>query len=196
MGAISPEAVVKGAALALRSRGFRCLSWATAPDRPLLARHDHPRSRVEIVHADEAIAMGEAPKEAVLRKPRASILVAAEMLGHDAADALVSAGNTGALVLACGRHIPLVPGTSRAGLAALIPARRRDAEDIGFVLLIDVGATSTPRRSSSPTSPPSARRTCARRSASPPRAWPSSISARRPRRATRCCGRLTRYSPA
>ena len=142
-GDFAPEAVVRGVALALsEAEGFRCLLVGDSERvGPLLARQDHPRSRVELVHADEAIAMGEAPKEAVLRKPRASNLVAAEMLGHDAADALVSAGNTGALVLACGRHIPLVPGTSRAGLAALIPARRRDAEDIGFVLLIDVGAT-------------------------------------------------------
>jgi len=142
-GDFAPEAVVKGVALALsEAEGFHCLLVGDrARIAPLLARHPHPGSRVDIVHAEEAIAMDESPKEAILRKPRASILVAAAMLGRDEADALVSAGNTGAVVLASSRHIPVVPGTSRAGLAALLPARRRDAEDRGFVLLIDVGAT-------------------------------------------------------
>ena len=142
-GDLAPEAVVKGVVLALsEAEGFHCLLVGDrARVTVLLARHPHPRSRVEIVHAEEVIGMDEPPKEAVLRKPRASVLVAAGMLGRDEADALVSAGNTGAVVLASARHLPVVPGTSRAGLAALIPARRREAGDLGFVLLIDVGAT-------------------------------------------------------
>ncbi len=142
-GDFAPEAVVKGVARALsEAEGFTCvLVGDQARIAPLVEHHPLPRSRVEIVHAEEVIGMDEPPKEAVLRKPRASILMAAGMLGREEADALVSAGNTGAVVLACSRHVPVVPGTSRAGLAALLPARRRDADDRGFVLLIDVGAT-------------------------------------------------------
>lgn len=139
----APEAVVRGAARALTEKdGFRCILVGDEERiSPVLSRYDHPQSRVEIVHTDEAIAMDEAPKEAVLRKRRASVLVGAEMLGREEADALVSAGSTGALVLGAARHVPMIPGTSRSGLAALIPARRRRAQDRGFVLLIDVGAT-------------------------------------------------------
>jgi glycerol-3-phosphate acyltransferase PlsX len=139
----APQAVVRGAAQALREQeGFRCiLVGDQSRIRPLLARTDHPQSRVEIVHTDEHIAMDEPPKEAVLRKSRASVLVAALLLGRDGADALVSAGNTGALVLGAARHVPMISGTSRSGLAALIPTRRQQSEDHGFVLLIDVGAT-------------------------------------------------------
>jgi glycerol-3-phosphate acyltransferase PlsX len=139
----APEAVVRGTLEALASaEGFHCiLVGDTARVQPLLARADAPLSRVEILHADEAIGMDEPPKEAVLRKPRASVLAAAQLLGRDAADGLVSAGSTGALILAAARHVPLIPGTARSGLAALIPARRGGPEDLGFTLLIDVGAT-------------------------------------------------------
>jgi glycerol-3-phosphate acyltransferase PlsX len=99
------------------------------------------RGVAEVVHTDEAIAMDEPPKEAVLQKRRASVLVGAELLGRDEADALVSAGSTGALVLGAARHVPMIPGTARSGLAALVPTRSGAAGDRGFVLLIDVGAT-------------------------------------------------------
>ena len=139
----APEAIIRGVADALcEEDGFRCLLVGDeARIKPLLARCRHPQSRVEIIHTDEHIAMDEPPKEAVLRKRRASVLVGAELLGRDEADALVSAGSTGALVLGAARHVPMIPGTSRSGLAALVPTRRGLAADRGFVLLIDVGAT-------------------------------------------------------
>ncbi|MFQ5458037.1 MAG: phosphate acyltransferase PlsX [Myxococcota bacterium] len=139
----APDAAIRGAARALaEADGFRCI--LVGDERKIssvLSRCEHPASRVEIAHTDEAIGMDEPAREAILKKPRASVLVGAEMLGHDGADALVSAGSTGALVLGAARHLPMIPGTSRSGLAALIPTRRRNPEDRGFVLLIDVGAT-------------------------------------------------------
>jgi glycerol-3-phosphate acyltransferase PlsX len=139
----APGEIVRGVAMALREAdGFRCLLVGDdARIRPLLAACDHPPSRVEIVHTDDAIAMGESAKEAVLARRRASIMVAARLLARDEAEALVSAGNTGALILSAAAHVPMIPGTSRAGLAALLPTRRKHPEDRGFVLLIDVGAT-------------------------------------------------------
>ncbi len=139
----APEAVVRGVAEALRETdGFRCILVGNERTlAPLIARHAPPLSRVDILHTEEFIAMDEPPKEAVLQKRRASVLLGAEILGRNEADALVSAGSTGALVLGAARHVPMITGTARSGLAALVPTRRRAAGDRGFVLLIDVGAT-------------------------------------------------------
>jgi phosphate acyltransferase len=58
------------------------------------------------------------------------------------AEALVSAGNTGACVLACARNFTLIPGVRRAALAAVYPTRRsRGEKDDPFSLILDVGAT-------------------------------------------------------
>jgi phosphate acyltransferase len=59
-----------------------------------------------------------------------------------AADALVSAGHTGASVLACARHWNKIPGVRRAPLAAVYPTEtRRGEKDDPFSLILDVGAT-------------------------------------------------------
>ena len=55
-------------------------------------------SKFEIVHTDECIGMDEDPKETVKEKENASINIAAKMVNENHVDALVSAGNTGALM--------------------------------------------------------------------------------------------------
>jgi phosphate acyltransferase len=68
--------------------------------------------------------------------------VAAGLVAAGQAEALVSAGNTGASVLACARHFRLIPGVRRAALAAVYPTEiRRGAKEDPFSLLLDVGAT-------------------------------------------------------
>ena len=75
-------------------------------------------------------------------KPDASIFVAARLVAEGRGGALVSAGNTGASVLACARNFALIPGVRRAGLAAVYPTEiRRGEKDDPFSLLLDVGAT-------------------------------------------------------
>jgi glycerol-3-phosphate acyltransferase PlsX len=86
--------------------------------------------------------MDEKPQEALAGKPEASILVAARLVARGDADALVSAGNTGACVLACARHFKLIEGVRRAALAAVFPTEmRRGEKDDPFSLILDVGAT-------------------------------------------------------
>jgi len=103
-------------------------------------RHDGGRVRVH--HAASVIHMDEKPRQAVAAKPDASILEAAELVARGEADALVSAGNTGASVLACARKFELVPGIRRAALAAVYPTElRRGAKNDPFSLMLDVGAT-------------------------------------------------------
>ena len=107
-----------------------------------LRNHRHDISFLSIHHAGQAIDMAEKPREAVEAKPDASILVAARLVAQGQADALVSAGNTGASILACARHFQKLPGVPRTALAAVVPTeRRRGPHDDPFSLLLDVGAT-------------------------------------------------------
>jgi glycerol-3-phosphate acyltransferase PlsX len=106
-----------------------------------LDRHPHDASRIEIVPATGAIGMDEKPREAIAAKPEASLCVATRLLRDDGADALVSAGSTGALVLASAQWLPRIHGIERAALAAVYPTPDRGPNRDRFALMLDVGAT-------------------------------------------------------
>ncbi|HEV8323545.1 MAG TPA: phosphate acyltransferase PlsX [Myxococcota bacterium] len=143
-GDSAPEEIVRGVALA--SVGPRPLQLMLVGDErrisALLAQEEHDAERIEIFHAPEAIGMDEKPGEAIRRKKRASILVGAELVAADQGDALVSAGNTGACVLACSTKFKKIPGVKKAGLASVYPTEARHGEkEDPFSLILDVGAT-------------------------------------------------------
>jgi glycerol-3-phosphate acyltransferase PlsX len=139
-----PAEVVRGAAqLSLESPHIHTL---LVGDRAViddaLAETKHNGERISVQHASEYITMEEKPGEALARKPDASVAVAARLVAEGEADALVSAGNTGACVLSCARHFQLLPGVRRAALASVYPTRtRRGEKDDPFSLILDVGAT-------------------------------------------------------
>lgn len=140
----APDEIVKGAAeasLQLRDAEIILVGDARAIGRVLpTVRHDGGRIRVH--HAPDVVHGDEKPAEALNAKPGASILVAAQLVANGEGDALVSAGNTGASVLACARTWKLIPGVKRAALAAVYPTElRRGERDDPFSLLLDVGAT-------------------------------------------------------
>lgn len=140
----APDEIVRGVAeLSLLASDLQIvLVGDEAAISTLLATQKHAAERLSIHHAPDFIAMDEKPNEALTRKPNASISVAARLVAEGAADALVSAGNTGAAVLACSRHFRRIPGVTRAALAAVYPTdRRRGEKDDPFSLLLDVGAT-------------------------------------------------------
>ncbi|HVO30115.1 MAG TPA: phosphate acyltransferase PlsX, partial [bacterium] len=141
-GDFGPRVTVEAAAMISRDTSIRVLLVGN-PDviREELARHPHETSRIEILPAMEVVGMAEKPKEALLAKRDASINVAARAVASGQADALVSAGSTGALVLASAKHIPLIEGVKRAALAAVYPTRERSFSNDRFALILDVGAT-------------------------------------------------------
>jgi glycerol-3-phosphate acyltransferase PlsX len=106
-----------------------------------LARVPHRRDRIDVLHASQAVGMAEKPRQALDDKPDCSLLVASRALAEGAADGLVSAGSTGAVVLATARHVPLIEGVRRAALAAVYPTQKRRQNRDRFALLLDVGAT-------------------------------------------------------
>lgn len=108
----------------------------------VLSEVRHSGERISVHHAPDFVGMDEKPGEALARKPDASICVAARLVAEGEADALVSAGNTGAGVLACARFFKLIPGVRRAALAAVFPTRQRHGQKQDpFSLILDVGAT-------------------------------------------------------
>lgn len=140
----APDEVVRGVALvSLESPHIQTLLVGdVARMSALLARTRHDPERIALHHAGEAVRMDEKPADALDRKPECSINVAARLVASGAAHALVSAGNTGASVLACARHFHRIPGVRRAPLAAVYPTEiRRGEKDDPFSLILDVGAT-------------------------------------------------------
>src|SRR5437879_12539419 len=76
---------------------------------------------ISIVDCRDAIGMDEDPHEAVKNRRDASLLVAARAVAEGRAAAMVSAGNTGACVLACARDFRLLKGIRRAAVASVYP---------------------------------------------------------------------------
>lgn len=95
---------------------------------------------IEIVHASEVVEMGESPAVAIRRKKDSSISRSIELVRDGKADAIFSAGNTGAAVAAATLKLRTLPGVDRPVIAAIMPTPRAP-----FVLL-DAGANpdSTP----------------------------------------------------
>lgn len=140
----APGEIIKGAAEAsLKARNIELILVGDANlIGRLLPRMRHDGGRIRVHHAASVIHMDEKPSEALASKPDASIVVAADLVARGEGDALVSAGNTGASVLACARRWKLIEGVRRSALAAVYPTElRRGEKDDPFSLILDVGAT-------------------------------------------------------
>ena len=94
---------------------------------------------LELIEAADVIVMDEKPTEAVRAKPNSSLVVACRAVGERKADAVVSAGNTGAMLAACLLEFRRIPGVRRPAIAVTIPARR------GPSVLLDSGANADAR---------------------------------------------------
>src|ERR1700677_5064607 len=93
----APRAEVEGAILAARELGVRILLVGIeAIVQQELGRHRHRGLPIEVVNATEVISMTDSPSHAFRRKKESSLHVAARLVRDGRADALVSAGNTGA----------------------------------------------------------------------------------------------------
>ena len=107
-----------------------------------LSRCRYDAAFLSVHHASQMVPMDAKPKEALDALHDASILVATRLVAEGRADALVSAGHTGASILACSRHFRKLDGVPRTALAAVFPTeRRRGPKDDPFSLILDVGAT-------------------------------------------------------
>ena len=107
-----------------------------------LQRHSYDPMRLTLVDARGSVRMDDKPREALERMPDCSILTAARLVASGQADALVSAGHTGATVLAASIVFQRLPGVRRAALASVYPTEKRHGPKRDpFALMLDVGAT-------------------------------------------------------
>lgn len=132
----APGRVVDGAVAAARQGVAVALVGRGAEVRAALSAHpDVDTLDVTLVEAADVVGMDEAPAMALRRKPEASIRVAASVVARGEAHALVSAGHTGATVVAAHAVFGMLPGVDRPALAPAIPTRT------GMAVLLDAGAT-------------------------------------------------------
>jgi len=94
---------------------------------------------IALVHAPETIGMDEHPVEALKQKRNAGLPMCVGMVQQGKADAVISAGNTGALVAGATLLLRNLPGVRRAGICTSLPSLR------GRVAIMDVGANVQPK---------------------------------------------------
>ena len=132
----APGRIVDGAVAAARQGvAVALVGRRPAIDEALAAHADAGALDIAIVEAPDVIGMDEAPARALRRKPEASIRVAARLVRDGQAAALVSAGHTGATVVAAHAVFGMLPGVDRPALAPALPTRS------GMAVLLDAGAT-------------------------------------------------------
>lgn len=133
-GDFGPEVVVEGALAAIKETHHEIiLVGKPGPVRKLMRQIGMPAERPRVVSADEVVGMSENPK-ASLRKKKSSLSIAADLVKKGEADALVSMGNTGAVLATTVIKWRPLKGVSRPALAQIIPVPGQP------VLLLDVGA--------------------------------------------------------
>ena len=136
-----PPKLVEGAALALRDFPDiekLYLTGDTARIETELKRVGCNDRRIEIVHATQVVEMGDSAIDAVRRKKDSSVSRAVDLVKNGDADAIVSAGHTGAAVAASAIKLRTLPGIDRPGIAATMPT------ETNLFVLIDAGANTDP----------------------------------------------------
>lgn len=136
-GDIGPRCIVPASISCLAEDPALHLALVGQPSviEELIARSGSvDRSRLRVVAADQVIGMDERPSQALRSKPQSSMRVALELLRDGQAHALVSAGNTGALMALARQMLKTLPGIDRPAMATLLPTSR------GACLLLDLGA--------------------------------------------------------
>src|SRR5690349_24645371 len=136
-GDFGPPSLVGGAVLALREYRRIGKLFLVGDSKQIEAELKKQRcndSRVEIVHATQVVDMSDGAVEAVRRKKDSSVSRAVDLVKHGKADAIVSAGHTGAAVAATVIKLRMLPGVERPGIAALVPTEKN------VFVLIDAGA--------------------------------------------------------
>lgn len=139
----APAEVIKGAVRAVceEERVQVILVGKEDVIREQLAQYTYDKNRITVVHAQEEISNEEAPVMAVRRKKDSSIVKAMTLVKNNEADAFVSAGSTGAVLVGAQLIVGRLPGVERPPLAPLLPTSK------GVSLLIDCGANVDARAS-------------------------------------------------
>jgi len=136
-GDLAPKAAVEGGVLAARDFGIEIV---LVGDRDLvakeLAEHDTKGLSIRIEHAPEVVLMDDSPLESILSKPGSSLHIGFHLVKDLKADAFVSAGNSGAMMVAASVILGNLPHVDRPAIGTIVPTTE------GQALLIDAGANT------------------------------------------------------
>ncbi|MDD4873126.1 MAG: phosphate acyltransferase PlsX, partial [Kiritimatiellae bacterium] len=138
-GDYAPREIIKGvveAAVGLPAVSKIFLVGDSGAVKSELGRFPSISEKIEVLHASEAIAMNEEPAMAIRRKKDSSIGRAVDLVKNGEADAMVSAGNTGAVVVAATLKLRTLDGVERPAIATVLPTQGRP------FILIDAGANT------------------------------------------------------
>ncbi|WP_218654977.1 phosphate acyltransferase PlsX [Streptococcus dysgalactiae] len=131
----APKAIVEGVNQAIET--FPDIDIQLYGDQAQIEAYLVPSDRVSIIHTDEKIYSEDEPAKAIRRKKNASMVLAAKAVKEGEADAILSAGNTGALLAAGLFVVGRIKGVDRPGLLSTIPT----TDGKGFDML-DLGANA------------------------------------------------------
>ena len=139
----APGEMVKGAIDAVNMRDDIKVILVGQEDviKEEIGKYQYPEDKIGIVHAEEVIETAEPPVNAIRKKKNSSIVVGMNMVKNKEADAFVSAGSSGAILVGGQVIVGKIRGIERPPLAPIIPT------ESGVSLLIDCGANVDARPS-------------------------------------------------
>lgn len=139
----APAEVIKGAVRAVNEDDRVQVILVGKEDviKEQLQQYTYNKERITVIHAEEEITNEEAPVMAVRRKKDSSVVKAMTLVKNNEADAFVSAGSTGAVLVGAQLIVGRLTGVERPPLAPLLPTSK------GVSLLVDCGANVDARSS-------------------------------------------------
>src|SRR5246127_645565 len=136
-GDFGPPNLVAGAVMALREYPHITKLYLVGDSAQIeaeLKRHGCNDRRIDIFHSSQVVEMSDRAWSAVRRKKDSSVSRAVDLVKHGQADAIVSAGHTGAAVAASMIKLRTLEGIDRPGIAAVLPTQ------FNVFVLVDAGA--------------------------------------------------------
>ena len=132
----APQEIVKGCILALKEKEKLNILLVGQEKvlNKLLLNEKYDERRIEIINATEVISFEDIPSVVLKEKKDSSITVGIKLLKEKKADAFISAGNTGALLLSATVNIKRIKGVKRPALGTILPTEK------GYIFLMDCGS--------------------------------------------------------
>lgn len=135
-GDAAPDVIVRGALQASTRTNAQILLVGDEKRLHRCLASEKRAAAINVLHAPERVDMGDLGPMALRKKKLSSLYVAMDQLQHGTADAVVSAGNSAAIVATASHRLGLIPGLKRPALGVLLPSFGPD------VFLADAGAHS------------------------------------------------------